>query len=186
MEELVTELATARLLLRPMQQQDLALFTRLSCDPEVIQFIREAPDAEALAEMFKTRCEPWFGAEGQWLCLTVIVTETQQAIGSVGLKLSCEKSRIAEVGYTFLPESQGKGYAREAVRRVFDFAFNSLQLHRVSALCDVDNHSSYKLMEAMGMQREARLRDNYFRFGQHRDEYVYGILRCEWPAHAAG
>jgi RimJ/RimL family protein N-acetyltransferase len=61
-------------------------------------------------------------------------------------------------------------------------AFETYNLHRVSAECDVLNPPSFKLMERLGMRREAHFLENMWFKGQWSDSYVYAILADEWKA----
>jgi RimJ/RimL family protein N-acetyltransferase len=53
-------------------------------------------------------------------------------------------------------------------------------MHRIYGRCDVRNHGSYKLMERMGMRREAHFIHNEIFKGEWGDEYIYAILEDEW------
>jgi RimJ/RimL family protein N-acetyltransferase len=61
-----------------------------------------------------------------------------------------------------------------------DFLFEEVGSRRVLALCDSRNEPSWRLMEKLGMQREAELREHFRLGGQWCDELVYGLLRREW------
>ena len=52
-------------------------------------------------------------------------------------------------------------------------------LDRVHASCDAENIGSYRVMEKLGMRREALLRQHRLLRGERRDELVYGILASE-------
>jgi RimJ/RimL family protein N-acetyltransferase len=56
-------------------------------------------------------------------------------------------------------------------------------LHRVTAGCFADNVPSWRLMERIGMRREAELRaDSLHRSGRWLDSLTYVLLREEWTA----
>jgi RimJ/RimL family protein N-acetyltransferase len=80
----------------------------------------------------------------------------------------------------------GHGYGREAVRRVVEFGFTSLELHRLEADVDPRNASSIQALEGLGFQREGYQRQRYFLDGELQDAVLYGLLRPEWrPGPAA-
>ena len=58
-----------------------------------------------------------------------------------------------EIGWRFLPDFWGRGYAFEAARRVLDHAFNTLKLPEVVAFTTVTNVPSQRLMQRLGMLR---------------------------------
>lgn len=87
-----------------------------------------------------------------------------------------------EVGYIVNKNYQRNGYASEALRAVIENAFKE-GIHRVFAECDPRNECSWKLLEKIGMDREAHFKQNVF---FHRDEngnpkwkdtYVYAVLQ---------
>jgi RimJ/RimL family protein N-acetyltransferase len=59
-------------------------------------------------------------------------------------------------------------------------AFLSLDLHRLQATTTNANTASWRVMERLGMRREACLREAEFRDGQWLDTLIYGLLADEW------
>jgi RimJ/RimL family protein N-acetyltransferase len=59
-----------------------------------------------------------------------------------------------ELGYTFHRSSWGQGYASEAARCVFDYACDTLKLHRVISLIHPENLRSLRVAQRFGVQRE--------------------------------
>jgi len=87
----------------------------------------------------------------------------------------------AEVGYALAPDRTGHGYATEAVRELLRVAFEDHGLRRVVANCFADNEQSWRLMERLGMRREAHaVRDSLHRDGRWLDSFVYALLAEEW------
>jgi RimJ/RimL family protein N-acetyltransferase len=91
----------------------------------------------------------------------------------------------AELGWVLDPAYGGRGYATEAVRALLRVCFEDLGLRRVVALCFYDNEASWRLMERVGMRREAHnVRDSLHRSGEWIDGLVYALLAEEWRAQA--
>ena len=88
----------------------------------------------------------------------------------------------AELGYLFHPDWQGQGLATEAARALVDLAFASLGVHRVFAHLDARNTRSARLLERLGMRREAHLVQNEWVKGEWTDDVVYAVLTDEWAA----
>jgi RimJ/RimL family protein N-acetyltransferase len=87
----------------------------------------------------------------------------------------------AELGWALRPEETGKGYATEAVDAVLRICFDGLGLRRLTASCFVANTASYRLMERVGMRREARTaKDALHPSGAWMDGYSYALLAEEW------
>lgn len=66
-----------------------------------------------------------------------------------------------EIGYVVNKKYQRCGYASEALRSVLGNAFNN-GVHRVYAECDPRNICSWKLLEKVGMKREAHFHKNIY------------------------
>jgi RimJ/RimL family protein N-acetyltransferase len=115
---------------------------------------------------------------GTWLQLAVCLREGQ-LIGDVGIHF-LENAAQVEIGYTLSPVFQGKGYAVEAVRAVMDYLFHDLHKHRITASVDPENLKSIKLLEKLGMRKEAHFVCS-FRLGDTWcDDCIYAILENEW------
>ena len=89
-------------------------------------------------------------------------------------------TRQAYIGFTLSVIHWRKGYAEEACRRLLDYLFGELNLHRVIAECDVENTASYRLLERLGFRREAHLIENIWFKGSWGSEFHYGLLEREW------
>ena len=106
--------------------------------------------------------------------------ESGKVIGNIylGNRDFCAK----EVGYIVNQDYQRRGYAAEALRAVMEKAFAS-GVHRVYAECDPRNICSWKLLEKVGMAREAHFHQNvYFQTDENglpiwKDTYVYAKLK---------
>ncbi len=58
--------------------------------------------------------------------------------------------------------------------------FDDLGLHRIIGRCDARNTASARLMERLGMRREAHFRENEWFKGEWGDELIYAMLDREW------
>jgi RimJ/RimL family protein N-acetyltransferase len=110
--------------------------------------------------------------------LAVERQEDGKVIGMVGLIR--QDHRQGEIGWALGVEYRGQGYATEAASALMDNAFHSLGLHRIYADTNSDNLASLRLMERLGMRREALLRGSVYEKGKWLDQYIYGILADEW------
>jgi len=154
-EKHFTNLATARLILRHFTDADLLPFMAYRNDPEVARYqswegISE-PEARAFIEEQKM-VQP--GVPGQWFQIAIELKESRTLVGDCALKLDEHDNRQAEIGYTLSRAYQGKGIASEAVSCVLDYAFRTLELHRVIAITDCENAASVALLERLGLRRE--------------------------------
>jgi ribosomal-protein-alanine N-acetyltransferase len=90
-----------------------------------------------------------------------------------------------EMGWALGAEYRGQGYGTEAAKALMDYGFRWLGLNRVHADTGIDNLASQRLMERLGMRREALLRGSVYQEGKCQDRVVYAILVDDWRDNAA-
>jgi RimJ/RimL family protein N-acetyltransferase len=171
---------TERLSIRPWQRDDVDVYHRLRGDPAVVRYLYASPlDREgAVAKVDSLRSE--IDGPGQWVNLAVHIADSDEIVGDVGIGWNSDVHRQAEVGYTFLPEHHGHGYATEAAAAMVDLAFTGLGAHRVMGNLDARNTASARVLERLGMRREAHLIQNEWVKGEWTDEIIYAVLADEW------
>lgn len=172
---------TERLVLRPFEERDLPVFSAYRSDPLVARYQSwDAPFDLGRARAFYN----WLqtvrpGTPGEWYQYAVELKASGQMVGDVVLGISREGNQ-AEFGVTFSRAAHGQGYAVEAARCLFTHAFEELSLHRIYARLDARNLPSARLMERLGMRREAYMvRSEWFK-GEWCDVIWYAVLREEW------
>lgn len=173
---------TERLLLRPFRDGDFADLHALTSHPEVVRYLYwevhdEAATRDALARRIS---QAEVREEGQWLALAVQLPSAGRVIGQVVLKWVSVANRQGELGFAVNPEFQGMGYAREAAEVGLRLGFQQLGLHRIIGACDVLNEPSWRLMERLGMRREAHFVEDEIFKGQWGEQFIYAILDREW------
>ena len=76
--------------------------------------------------------------------------------------------------------NRGRGYGREAMGLVTRFAFDELNLRRLSLVVFSYNTPAIALYESLGWVREGTYREYLLRDDQTHDMYLYGLLAREW------
>jgi len=118
--------------------------------------------------------------------LTIEVKAEKKAIGGIRLEVKDERNRTADFGYALNRHYWNRGYATEAAKAILNAAFGKLNMHRVWATCDMRNYASYRVMEKLGMRREACFAKDVFQRGEWRNSYLYAVLAEEWLAQEEG
>lgn len=77
---------------------------------------------------------------------------------------------------------RGKGYGRDSLVLILNYAFSELCLRRVSLTVLEYNTRAIRAYERVGFQREGAHRQAVCREGQSFDLLLYGILRDEWKS----
>jgi RimJ/RimL family protein N-acetyltransferase len=182
-------ITTDRLLLRAFTRGDVDAVFAYRQREDVARYLFDGPmTRETCAEAVQARIrQVSFAEQDDRLTLAVVLRSDDALIGEVTLIWRSVTNRQGEVGYIFHPDFQGHGYASEAVAALLELGFGGFDLHRIYARCDTRNSASFRLMERLGMRREAHFRELQFVKGSWDDEYVYAILATEWQEkHSAG
>jgi RimJ/RimL family protein N-acetyltransferase len=171
---------TERLVLRRLVEGDVPKIFAYRSRPDVAEWIGSQPkDVALLSERF--------GNGGT----AVIVEHDGRVIGDLMVKVQDAYAQRevaegganseAELGWVLDPAHQGRGFAREAISALFGICFDGLGLRRVVAACFAANEPSWRLMEHVGMRREAHnVKDSLHRDHGWQDGYVYALLADEW------
>jgi RimJ/RimL family protein N-acetyltransferase len=122
--------------------------------------------------------------EGDTLALAIVPRDLDAVVGDCVLTMTSGVHRQGEIGFVVHPDHQGRGYATEASRRLLRIAFEDVQLHRVVGRLEPRNVASSRVLEKLGMRREAHLVENEFVKGEWQSELVYAILDREWRSGA--
>ncbi len=179
-------LETERLRLRPFTRGDVGAVFEYRQREDVARYLFDnAMSRETCAEAVQLRISQLgFEEEGDRIVLAAERREGGELIGEVCLIWRSAEQRQGEIGYIFNPRFHGHGYATEAAIALVGFGFERLDLHRIFARCDPRNEPSFRVMERMGMRREAHYRGHMQVKGAWSEEYIYAVLAEEWaPAH---
>jgi len=148
------ELNTERLLVRGFDTNDAEFILELLNQPSFIQFIgdkgvRSVDDA---MNYITTGPIESYQRHGFGLYL-VELKDRKVPIGMCGV-LKRESLPDPDLGFAFLPEYWGKGYAFEAASAALDQARDFFKLERILAITNPDNDASIKLLAKLGFQFE--------------------------------
>jgi RimJ/RimL family protein N-acetyltransferase len=173
-------IVTERLVLRRYTHDDLPDVLGFASQPSVARVTSERIQAteEGIRKYIDLQNSYQPFEEDQVFELAIERKEDGKVIGLLGLIRRGHEQ--GEIGWALGVEHRVQGYATEAARALMDYGFNSLGLHRIHADTNSDNPASWRVMERLGMRREAVLRDSVYENGQWLDRYIYGMLVDEW------
>ena len=93
-------------------------------------------------------------------------------IGNIKLLVNSWIHRFGEVGLVIDQKYWGKGYGTEAISLVKDYAFTTLNLHKVWAGCYTQNTGSIKAFQKAGFEIEYEIKNQYQLDGVYTDDIV--------------
>lgn len=149
-------IATERLVLRRWEERDLPAIREQCADPQVMRYLLPVEDEPALRAMLARM--DGFLAEYGYTFWSVERRADGAYLGMCGLKPGAPGTPIAdmlEIGWRLGTAHWGQGYAREAAQAVLDWAWAHTDEDEVVAITVPDNRASWRLMERLGMVRDA-------------------------------
>ncbi|PCJ66570.1 MAG: GNAT family N-acetyltransferase [Bacteroidetes bacterium] len=172
------KIESSRLILRLIKTSDLDSIHELLSLPETDKYNALGIPKNSLET--KSLIEPWVTenelSEINNYTFAIETIQNNQFIGLFGLKLGNKKYNRGEIWYKIHSDFWNNGYATESLKAIINFGFNTLNLHRIEAGCAVDNISSVKVLEKVGMIREGRGRLMLPLKSGWSDNYQYSIL----------
>jgi RimJ/RimL family protein N-acetyltransferase len=154
---MMTELSTARLLLRHFRARDLDPFAEICADPDVMRY------AWATGKPL-TRAQAWgwmSSMEGHWQLRgygmwAVEEISTRRLIGRIGLQYP-EGFPDIEIAWMLGKPYWGRGFATEGAIAAIKYGFRELQRDNFISMIDPDNHASIRLAERIGEVHEGEV-----------------------------
>ena len=132
---------TERLILRRKKEEDIPNMLLMFNNDDVRKFLGGYPprDKHSMLKMVRSR------KETEW---AVTLKDTNEYIGECLIPKIVD-GYLGEIGYLFMKEHCGNGYATEAVAAIIDYCFDDLELKRLCATIDNKNERSKKLIEKL-------------------------------------
>lgn len=168
-----------RVLLRAARREDMLYVWRFNNDVEVeLAGGGDPPMPQSLERLlaeFDTETTKG-GRNGA----SFIIEADDQCIGHCGLFMFDDAARTAALGITIGDkEYWGKGYGREAVQLLLDYAFRLRNLRRVWLTVNGRNERALRAYRACGFVEEGRLREHVWSNGAYDDLVYMAIMRDE-------
>ena len=165
--------------LRPLVSGDLDVLVAWRNDPEVRDNLvgYPMPVTRAMEQAWLDRVMQSNEHEAHF----AVETASGKLIGATSLRAIDWVVRQARFGMMIGDAaSRGRGYGREILDQVLDFAFRDINLERVYLEVAAFNVPAIRLYRSAGFVQEGTLRAHAFRLGKPCDMLVFGLLRTEW------
>lgn len=142
-----------------MGEQDAALLFKLDQDPEVMRYINggKMTTMEEIIDTYIPRLLSYTNHDEGWGMWKVTLKENNDFLGWIlirPMEFFTDKPELdnLEIGWRFMRNSWGKGYATEAALSVKQAIIERGKATRLSAVADEDNVGSINIMRKLGMQ----------------------------------
>ncbi|GAA2858110.1 hypothetical protein Acy02nite_21860 [Actinoplanes cyaneus] len=181
------ELTDGVVTLRPLGEDDLAFYTELHHQPDVVA--TSVPPAPMPLERLRQRCAH---AAAAWLAgtradLVIVDTATGVRAGEIGLYYQEPPTGQAMIGYSMLPAFRGRGLTTRAAQLLALWVFAETGVARLIAGTLPENVGSQRVLEKAGFRREAYLRSRLPGMaGTRNDDVQFVLLAEDLLAQASG
>lgn len=142
-------------------------------DSIISQIVEDSDDLFNMSEV-------WLYPKGTPTQMIFAIKKDGKLIGELKLRNIRWFNRKAELSIILKKEEQSRGTGTEIVKKIIEYAFGKMNLHRLEAEVIETNSASIKLIEKFGFKKEGVLREAKFQNGKFIDIYRYGLLRSEY------
>ena len=169
-----------KLYLRPLQESDLTeKYLNWINDHEVTRYM-ESGTFPATLDSLRQYYDHHKDSNSSML-LAIVDRESDEHIGNITLSLINWVHQTCEIGIMLGDKAfWGRGYMLEAENLLLDYAFNRLNLQKVTAGAIIKNSGVIITMKKLGFQTEGKLRRQIFVDGGFVDVVRMGLLREEF------
>jgi len=177
----IIEITTRRLILRPIVLDDADAILDYRSDELTNKYQAWIPkNIDDVIDFIRNRLAREINIKGTWYQFAVILRNSNELIGDIGLHFFDQENKQVELGYTIGRKHQGNGFAKESVSGIIDYLFNKLDKHRIIASIDPENSNSIRLVQSLNFRKEAHFKESIFSNGIWQDDLIYAILKYEW------
>jgi len=167
---------TRRLLLREINDEDATAIWEMRNNKRIAEFIarpenQTIEEAKALIERVKNNF-----ANKDGIGWSTVLRDGKNTIGTCGLNRIEHQNLRAELGGEMSTQYWGKGIALEAVTAIVDFGINQLGLHSIEARVWPTNRGAIYILEQLGFQKEAHLKDALYFKDRFMDIAFYSFV----------
>ena len=145
-------LTTERLIIRELTLDDSHFFFDLVNDPAWIQNIgdRNVKTLTDAQDYIRNRIIPPYKDLGFGF-YAVVDKQTDDILGISGF-IKREELEHVDVGFAFLPDGRGKGYAFESTQALMDYGKKTLGFTTILGIANNENKRSHRLLEKIGLR----------------------------------
>ena len=147
-------------------------------DPEVTQFLecrfREHTQEDLRASIVDMMEDP------DNVFLAIVLRDGDRYIGNLKIGSINWHHRFADIGLLVGDKScWGRDLGSEAIRLATDYAFDTLELHSLSAGLYDNNIGSFKAFTKAGWRQQGLRENRFLCKGEYKDQILMGIVRDE-------
>ncbi|HEY0734252.1 MAG TPA: GNAT family protein [Herpetosiphonaceae bacterium] len=165
--------------LRAVQREDLKTLYELEKDLDLVLLADGNWRPIPLATMEKEFDKNVEDEDRSWF----VIEADGKVIGSIGLHHRDRRLQLSAFGIAIYERDYlGKGYGRDAINVLLEWAFEMQNFRRIWLETWATNERAIRCYQALGFVEEGRLREHGYHKGQYFDVVLMGLMRSEWQA----
>ena len=166
-----------RIYLRRVRPEDVnETYCKWMNDPEVNKYLESRFSSHSL-ETLKEYVRSKLGDEKNAF-FAIILKKGDRHIGNIKIGPIDTVHRLADIGILIgEKDCWGEGYGSEAIRLIVEYAFDKLNLHKVTAGCYAPNEGSIKAFKKAGFSQEGVRKSHCYCDGKYVDDILLGLVR---------
>lgn len=168
-----------RVTLRELRLSDAPSLLAMLAGEEVARFISPPPTTVEGFERFIK----WTHAQraaGAYVCFAVVPHGYDTALGLFQVRQLEPSFATAEWGFAIGSPFWGTGIFLDGAKRVINFAFDAIGVHRLEARSAVKNARGNGALRKVGAVQEGVLRRSFLKNGEYLDQALWSILDEDW------
>jgi len=168
--------------LRAIEPSDIHTLWEWTQDEETMRLRNYPAPPVSLAEAEREYQESLSEGSSHHLRLA-ITTDSGKLIGEIALNHIDQRTGTADFTIAIGDKAyRGQGYGTDATRTLVRYAFEQLNLHRITLYVHAFNGRAVKTYEKCGFKHEGCLRQAQYMDGRYSDVLVMGLLREDFEA----
>lgn len=182
---------TERLLIRPLSEEDKALFINLYTDAKVMRNISDPLSHEKAEKAFHNTLKIMKKAQPTIMTWTIVNMTENRAIGIQGFtwpttnnaQPADRKLAQAEIGIMLDTKANGKLFPEEAMGSLIEYGFTQLKLERINAFYASKNLATKRFVNKLGFILPANLQNDngktsyqYFEYQQWEQRLIKKVF----------
>ncbi|CCY36129.1 uncharacterized protein BN796_00365 [Alistipes sp. CAG:831] len=175
-------MAQFSIFLRPFKAEDYLLINRWRSDPDIqkmtggpIRYVSLEIEREWVLSKMRDNTSNIYWA----ICLN---DESERMVGYISLNQIDHLNKSADAGGTVIGDRDARdGYIIfEAMYLVLDYAFNQLNLNRITASCLPEHYMAPHSLYAFGFKKEGTAESALYKNGSYHNVDHYALLRSTY------
>jgi [ribosomal protein S5]-alanine N-acetyltransferase len=163
--------------LRPIEEADLDLLSRLDTDPAASQPFEWTGFRDPGARRRRWEQDGWIGRDSTQLAVALPDGTLAGIVSWRTIRAGGSDGGCLEIGVLLFPEHRSQGLGTAAQRLLVEYLFATTLANRLQAITDVENVIEQRALERIGFRREGVMRGLAFIGGRWRDGLLYARLR---------